>query len=408
LANAAVTNAYIPYGGYWSTPFVRWQGSFAHLHSLQFGAWTARRALAAKDLDVRAIDFGVLGTTVPQRGGFYGLPWLATLIGAPQLGGPTIAQACATSMRCLSVAAHEVASAACQCALVVTADRVSNGPQIYYPNPLGPGGAGEHESWVLDNFKRDPATDQAMVQTAENVAAQFAVGSAEQHDVVLRRYEQYQEALADDSAFHRRFMQLPFEVPDAAFKKTVATLGGDEGIHPTTRDALRRLKPVLPGGTVTHGGQTHPADGNTGLLVASQARARELSARPDVEIRIVAFGQARAAAAFMPYAPVPAARQALERAGLRADQLDAIKTHNPFIVNDIVLARELGVDVATMNNYGSSLVWGHPQAPTGLRALIELIEELEMRGGGNGLFTGCAAGDSAMAVVVRVASGKTT
>ena len=55
-----------------------------------------------------------------------------------------------------------------------------------------------------------------------------------------------------------------------------------------------------------------------------------------------------------------------------------------------------------MNNFGSSLIWGHPQGPTGLRGIIELIEELEMRGGGIGLFQGCAAGDSAMAVLIRV------
>jgi acetyl-CoA acetyltransferase len=55
-----------------------------------------------------------------------------------------------------------------------------------------------------------------------------------------------------------------------------------------------------------------------------------------------------------------------------------------------------------MNNYGCSLVYGHPNAPTGLRACIELIEELVQRGGGCGLFTGCAAGDSAMAVVIQV------
>ena len=55
-----------------------------------------------------------------------------------------------------------------------------------------------------------------------------------------------------------------------------------------------------------------------------------------------------------------------------------------------------------MNNYGSSLVWGHPQGPMGTRAIIELIEELAQRGGGKGLFTGCAAGDSAMAVVLEV------
>lgn len=396
-------DAFVPYGAYWSTPFARWQGSFAHLHSLKFAAWTARRALADKGIDARALDVGILGTTVPQQGAFYGLPWLASLIGAPHLAGPTIAQACATSIRCLSVAAHEVNSAASQCTLIVTADRVSNGPQLYYPNPLGPGGAGTHETWVLDNFARDPGTDQAMLQTAENVAARFGVGTSEQHEVVLRRYAQYEEALANDSAFLRRFMRLPFEVPDAALAKTEAVLAGDEGIYPTTHDALQRLKPVQSGGSVTYGGQTHPADGNAGMLVASRVRAREMSARPDIEIQLVAFGQARAEPAYMPYAPVPAARRALESAGLRADQIDVVKTHNPFVVNDIVLARELGLDVMTMNNYGSSLVWGHPQAPTGLRALIELVEELETRGGGHGLFTGCAAGDSALAVIVRVA-----
>jgi acetyl-CoA acetyltransferase len=80
----------------------------------------------------------------------------------------------------------------------------------------------------------------------------------------------------------------------------------------------------------------------------------------------------------------------------------AIKTHNPFAVNDIVFARASGIAIERCNNFGCSLVWGHPQAPTGTRAIIELIEELALRGGGLGLFTGCAAGDSAMAVVVEV------
>ena len=56
----------------------------------------------------------------------------------------------------------------------------------------------------------------------------------------------------------------------------------------------------------------------------------------------------------------------------------------------------------TNNRYGSPLIWGHPQAPTGLRAVIELIEELVISGGGIGLFSGCAAGDSAMALVLEV------
>jgi acetyl-CoA acetyltransferase len=82
--------------------------------------------------------------------------------------------------------------------------------------------------------------------------------------------------------------------------------------------------------------------------------------------------------------------------------VDALKTHNPFAVNDIALARAIGFPWERMNRFGSSIVWGHPQAPTGLRAVIELIEELALRGGGIGLFTGCAAGDTGLATVIRV------
>jgi acetyl-CoA acetyltransferase len=104
----------------------------------------------------------------------------------------------------------------------------------------------------------------------------------------------------------------------------------------------------------------------------------------------------------MPYAPIPAAQKALSKAGLTIDAIKAVKTHNPFIVNDIVFARETGFTLERMNNNGCSLIWGHPQGPTGLRAIIELIEELVEDGGGYGLFTGCAAGDSAMAVIIAV------
>ena len=104
----------------------------------------------------------------------------------------------------------------------------------------------------------------------------------------------------------------------------------------------------------------------------------------------------------MPAAPIHAATDALVTAGIKIGDVAAIKSHNPFAVNDIIFARETGVDPEYMNNFGCSLIWGHPQGPTGMRAVIELIEELVMKGGGYGLFHGCAAGDTAVAVVLKV------
>jgi acetyl-CoA acetyltransferase family protein len=394
--------AEIPYGAYWSTPFAKWQGSFAHLHSVQFAAHVAKSELAKRKIDPAVFDYGVLGISVPQKNSFYGLPWLTGMIDAAGVGGPTISQACATGARSLLAAAQEIESDLASAALVVTCDRTSNGPHVVYPNPAGPGGTADHENWVLDNFSCDPLGKHSMLQTAENVARKYQVSRAEQEEVVLRRSAQYGDALANDRAFHRRYMTLPFDVPDRTFRKSAGKVEGDEGVIRSTADGLAKLAPVMPDGTVTFGAQTHPADGNAAMVVTTPDKARELSRDPNIRIGLIGFGLARADLAHMPEAPVPAAKRALAQAGLSIRDIDAIKSHNPFAVNDIVFARETGADLGTMNNYGCSLVWGHPQAPTGLRAVIELIEELAARGGGRGLFQGCAAGDTAMAVVVEV------
>lgn len=394
--------AEIPYGCYWSTPFAKWQGGFQRLHSIEFAAHVAKAELARRGIPASAFDFAVLGTSVPQTGCFYGAPWLMGMIGATRVGGPTLAQACATGVRCLLAAAGEVEAGLATVALSATCDRTSNGPHLYYPDPGAPGGTGLAEDWVMKNFSVDPFTAKSMLQTAENVAAEYGIGTAEQHEVVLRREQQYGDALADDCAFLRRFMTLPFEVPAPNFKKAAATLAADEGVTRSTADGLAALRPVLPGGTVTFGGQTHPADGNACLVVAEPGRARELSRDPGIRVRLMGFGLDRVEAAYMPKATVPAARRALAQAGVSIDQMKAIKLHNPFAVNDIAFARETGTDLAAINNFGCSLVWGHPQAPMGTRSIIEVIEELVMKGGGYGLFSGCAAGDTAMAVVILV------
>ncbi len=398
--------AEIPYGAYWSTPFARWQGSFSNLHSIEFAAHVARHELGRRNIDPAILDYGVLGFSVPQKHAFYGLPWLAGLIGAHRAGGPTMMQACATGVRTLLAAAQEVDAGLASVALAINCDRTSNGPHLYYPNPRAPGGTGSAENWVMDNFGCDPLGGHSMLQTAENVAARHGVTTAQQHEVVLRREEQYAQALENGAAFLKRFMSLPFDVPSADFRKTVATLDGDEGVVRSSAESLARLKPVATGGTITYGGQTHPADGNAAILVTTPERARELSRDPAIAVRLHGFGLARAELAYMPEATIPAARNALAQAGRGIADIDAVKTHNPFAVNDLVFARETGADLMRMNNYGCSLVWGHPQAPMGTRAIIELIEELALRGGGFGLFAGCAAGDTAMAVVLEVGDAR--
>jgi acetyl-CoA acetyltransferase len=394
----------IPYGCYWSTPFVRWQGALQHLHAVKFAAHVASRELEKRKIDPQVFDAGVLGMSVYQHQSFYGTPWFMGLLGAPQAPGPTLSQVCASGVRAPVLACAEIASGLANTVLAATTDRCSNGPHPYYPAPKAPGGTGVHEDVVIDSFQCDPLGGHSMMQTAENVAAKHSISTAEQHEVVLRRYAQYEDALADGRAFQKRYMDLPFAVPDPRFRKTVEELDGDQGVTASTADGLANLKPVVEGGSVTFGGQTYPADGNAAMIITRSERAGELSADKSIRIRILGVGQTRAELAYMPEAPFGAANAALAQANMSFEDMDAIKTHNPFAVNDIIFARESGISLEDMNNFGCSLIWGHPQAPTGMRLIIELIEELVLRGGGRGLFTGCAAGDTAMALVLSVDS----
>lgn len=395
--------AYIPYGAYWSTPFARWQGAFSHLHAMEFAAHVAKNALSERAIGLDAFDFAAYGMTVPQNRSFYGLPWFTAMMGAERLTGPTISQACATGARLLATAAGEIAIGASQTALIVSGDRTSNGPHAYYPAPTGPGGTGVSEDIVLDSFNKDPFARCAMVDTAENVARRDGIDTQEQHDLVLVRHAQYQDALAGSRAFQLRYMAENFDIPDARYRKTVEILNGDDGVYPTTAEKLAGLKPVRDGGTVTFAAQTHPADGSAGMVVVStKERAAEFSRDAAITIELVSTGMGREDVAHMPAAPIAAARRALDLAGLKIGDMAAIKSHNPFAVNDIAFARAFGIDWRQMNNYGSSLIWGHPQGPTALRAMIEMIEELAIKGGGYGLYQGCAAGDSAMAVILKV------
>jgi len=394
---------YVPYGGYWTTPFCRWQGSFANLHAVSFAGEIAVRALEERQISPEVFDELLLGMTVPQIHSFYGGPWLAGLVGATAVTGPMIGQACATGARVMATAAFQIESLEEErVILTIVTDRCSNGPHCYYPNPFGPGATGDSEDWVWDNFGYDPWPKNSMLQTAENVAKEAGITKEEQDEVAFLRYKQYDDALKDDSAFLRRYMVLPIEVRDPSGRKVLATVEGDEGVYPTTAEGLAKLKPVLEEGTVTYGTQTHPADGNCAIIVTTREKARELSRDPEIEIQVLSWGEGRAKKGYMAQAMVPAARQAISRAGLTIEDLKVIKTHNPFAVNDIYFSREMGVKVEDMNHYGSSIVWGHPQGPTGTRLTIEVIEELILLGGGYGMFVGCAAGDSGGAVIVKV------
>ena len=394
-----LSKAFIPYGGYYSTPFARWQGTLANENAITLGAETSARWLAEKQWDPKIFDYLILGITVGQPKMFYGGPWTAALIGAVDTPGLLISQACSTGTTGVFQAAMGVENGLYANCYALFVDRCSNGPHTIWPNPKGPGGQVVSENWVMDHFNLDPWGGTAMIQTAENVASEAGISRQQCDEVTLRRYEQYTDALKNDRAFQKRYL-FPVEVK-LSRRKSV-TVEADEGVMETTAEGLAGLRPVLPEGVITFGSQTHPADGNCAVVVTTAERAKELSTDPNVSVQVVSYGYHRTKKAHMAMAVVPAAEMALRKAGMDAKDATVIKTHNPFAANDVYMAEQMNIDVNGFNNFGSSLIFGHPQAPTAARSIIEGIEETVQKGGGTMLFAGCAAGDTAGALVLKV------
>lgn len=395
-------NVYVPYNGYYSSPFCRWQGSLQNENAIELGGKTARNwFLQKKKIDPTIIDYVYFGITIPQHHLFYGHTWSAATLLDDQKYVPAvfIHQACSTSTTILQLAALAIDHGSLNVAFGLMTDRCSNGAHTVWAQPFGPGGEVESENWMMDNFEGDPRTRTKMLMTAENVAREVGITKEECDAVVLRRYEQYLMALENDRAFQKRYM---FPVEIRISRKEIKIVDRDEGVTPTTAQGLAKLKPVEQGGVHSFGAQTFPADGNCGFIVATRDRAKELSTDPKIEVKILSYGFARVKPGYMPAAPVPAAEMALANAGLKITDMKAIKTHNPFATNDINFAKKMGIDVMKMNNYGCSLIYGHPQAPTAGRIIMEMLEEMVLLGGGYCLFTGCAAGDTAAAMIFKV------
>lgn len=394
-------NAYIPYKGYYTTPFVRWQSVLQCEHPVRLAGATCKRWLADRkpSWNPMEIDYVNMGCTVAMKHAFWNGSWMAALLGAERTVGVWVSQACSTFTTLVYQAALACEVGTAEWVLNVGTDRMSNGPHTIWPNPKGPGGFPDREDWVMDNFRYDPWAEQPMVDTADLIAKEEGITKAECDELAYTRYLQYLDSLKDSRAFQSRFM-FPIEVN--AGKNKVVVVDEDEGVTETSPEAITALRPLNDWGVHSYAAQTHPADANAVVAVCSRDRAREL-AEPGPEIQIISFGYARAERARMGKAPVPATEMALTKAGLKPRDIKVWKTHSPFAVNDLNMAKKLGISpIERYNDYGCSMIYGHPQSPTMARHLIEAIEQLEMLGGGLGCVTGCAAGDTAATLVFRV------
>jgi len=394
-ANGMFPKARIPFGTWGSSYFPAWQTSaLAEVNVGQFAGESMNRILGMRRVPISALDYLVIGSTIPWHWKFWNAPMVASCAGH-RIPGYHVEQACATGLQAALLAGAEIQGGAFDTVGVLTFDRTSDSPVGVFPErrahqrtlPLAD---------VWDNFGFDPATGNAMIAAAGKTARKYKADRGETDECAFHRYDQYFAAKA--SGFLDRVL-VPLELLNLQ-GRPMGRIDEDLGIRKLTMEGLRAMRELDT--CVTAGTQTHASDGMATLLVTSEQKAKELSSRPEIDIQFVAKAEMRTQPSLMPEAPAFAVQKLLANTGLTMKDMAVVKNHNPFAVNDVIFAKMVGYDWHEMNKTGCSLVWGHPQGPTLTRVLIEALEEAADLGGGYVLIFGCAAGDVGIAAVLKV------
>ena len=249
--------------------------------------------------------------------------------------------------------------------------------------------------WRFTNPKlADMYYPYSMGETAENVAEKYKISRIEQDEFALRTQEKYQAAY-EAGKFTNEIIPVP--VPQA--KGEPVMFSKDEQPRLSPMDKLAALKPVFrKDGTVTAANASGLNDGAAALLLVSESVLKELGLKPLA--RVVSFAAAGVEPAFMGIGPVPATRKALQRAGLKVEDLDLIELNEAFASQSIACIRDLGLNTDIINVNGGAIAIGHPLGCSGARISTTLIHEMQKRDNVRyGLATMCIGVGQGAAVV---------
>ncbi len=371
------------------TPAGRRNGALAGIHPVTLGAAPLRALVERTGIDPGAVEDVIYGCVTPvgEQGANIGrLSALAA--GFPvTTTGVQLNRMCGSSQQAIHFAAMAVASGFQDLVIaggVEVMSRVPMGSDLFLNGKMAP--------WPEEVAWRFTLIPQGL--SAELVARKYGL-SREQLDAFA--LTSHQRAAAATDAGVQDAELVPVHLADGAL-----ALARDEGIRrDTTLERLASLKPAFrEDGVITAGTSSQISDGAAAVLVASEAAVKRYGLTP--RARIVSMGLAGVDPTIMLTAPVPASQQALARAGLGVDDLDAVEINEAFASVALGCGGELGLDFARTNVFGGAIANGHPLGASGAKLMTTLLNVLEQRGGRYGLLTMCIGFGQGTATVVDV------
>jgi acetyl-CoA acyltransferase len=387
------------------TPIGRYGGALSSVRTDDLGAIPLKALLARNpSLDASAVEEVIYGCANQAGEDNRNVARMASLLaGLPEVvPAATINRLCGSGLDAVGTIARAIRSGEIGLGIAGGVESMSRAPFVMpkaesafardnavYDTTIG-------WRFVNPKMKAQYGID-SMPETAENVAAQFAISRADQDAMALR--SQARAAAAQRDGFFDREI-VPVTIPSR--KGDPVVVSRDEHPRETSLEALAKLKPIVkPDGTVTAGNASGVNDGAAALILANEDCAQRFGLK--TRARVIGMATAGVAPRIMGIGPAPAAQKLLARTGIRIEQIDVIELNEAFAAQGLAVLRELGVadDSPKVNPNGGAIALGHPLGMSGARLVITAINQLERSGGRYALATMCIGVGQGIALLIE-------
>ena len=365
------------------------------ISAIDLGAIAARGALEATGVSADEIDHTIIGNALQTSGdAIYGARHVALKAGVPSdRPALTVNRLCGSGIQSIISGAHMIQLGEAETALVGGMESMSQAPHVIRGARSGFAlGQGKLEDSLmvalLDTYCNTP-----MAGTAENLARRYEISREEQDRYALRSQQEAKRAL-DAGIFAEEIVPVENKT-----RKGTETFSTDDHLRPdTTLEGLAKLRPAFSkDGFVTAGNASGIVDGAAALVIAGEEYVKRRGIKPLG--RIVSWAYAGVEPEIMGIGPVPAVRKALEKAGLKLEEIDLIEVNEAFAAQYLAVEKELGLDRSKTNVNGGAIALGHPLGASGTRLVLTVLNELRRRNARYGLATACIGGGQGIAII---------
>ncbi len=380
------------------TPIGAFGGVFKDVSAADLGAVAIREAIARAEVKPSDIGDVVMGCVLQAGAGMNVARQAALKAGVPvEVPAETVNRVCGSGLQAVVHAVEAIRVGYVDTIVAGGTESMSNAPYLLKGARWGyrMGNAEAVDSMLAEGLTCAMGACHMGV-TAEEVASRYKVSRADQDAFAAESQQRAERAIKEG-----RFKEEIVAVSIPQKKGAPISVDTDEYPRPgTTADKLAALKPAFKkDGSVTAGNASGINDGAAALVVMSGDKAKTSGKKPLA--RILAYVSAGVDPAIMGIGPIPAVRKVLERAGLKASDIDLFELNEAFAAQALAVGRELGLDAARVNVNGGAIALGHPIGASGARVLTTLIHALRARKLRFGVASLCIGGGMGIAMAVE-------